>query len=337
LAFPSGSRRLLVPLLAALALAGAGCFGGPRSGGPLLMPSPDAGSGSEAMLASPRKAGTAASMTPATPMPGAPARRKAPVATKAPAAKASAAKAATGKSAGAHGAAAKARAGKTSASKLPASKAPAGNAPATEAPAAKAPIANAPIAKAPIAKTPMTKAPMAKLPRVLVDSTALEFAVTARLAHEPLTRAIARRTRNPELAERAAWAVTREAGRLRMSPSLLAAVLLVENRQLDSSAVSSQGAIGLMQVMPMHAGSYGCESADLMNVDANICHGARILHLYMVRSRSIAVALKRYNGCVHGANTPRCYRYPVRVLRTAARLRRDILASATPGDQRVRM
>jgi hypothetical protein len=289
------------------------------------MPSPDAGSGSEAMLASPRKAGTAASMTPATPMPGAPARRKAPVATKAPAAKASAAKAATGKSAGAHGAAAKTPAGKTSASKLPASKAPAGNAPAAEAPAAKAPIANAPIAKAPIAKTPMTKAPMAKLPRVLVDSTALEFAVTARLAHEPLTRAIARRTRNPELAERAAWAVTR------------AAVLLVENRQLDSSAVSSQGAIGLMQVMPMHAGSYGCESADLMNVDANICHGARILHLYMVRSRSIAVALKRYNGCVHGANTPRCYRYPVRVLRTAARLRRDILASATPGDQRVRM
>jgi soluble lytic murein transglycosylase-like protein len=170
-----------------------------------------------------------------------------------------------------------------------------------------------------------------------VDSTALEFAVTARLAHEPLTRAIARRTRNPRLAERAAWAVTREAGRLRMSPSLLAAVLLVENRQLDSAAVSSQGAIGLMQVMPIHAGSYGCESADLMSVDANICHGARILHLYLVRSRSVTVALRRYNGCVRGVNTPRCYRYPVRVLRTAARVRRDILASAAPGDQRVRM
>jgi soluble lytic murein transglycosylase-like protein len=201
----------------------------------------------------------------------------------------------------------------------------------------KAPASKARPAEAPAAKAPIAKSPIAKTPRVRVDSTALEFAVTARLAHEPLTRAIARRTRNPELAERAAWAVTREAGRLRMSPSLLAAVLLVENRQLDSSAVSSQGAIGLMQVMPMHAGSYGCESADLMNVDANICHGARILHLYMVRSRSVTVALKRYNGCVRGANTPRCYRYPVRVLRTAARLRHDILASATPGDQRVRM
>ena len=275
------------------------------------MPSPEAGSGSDAMFASPRKAGAPASML-AAPKPGASARQKAPVEAKAPAAKAG-----TGKGAGGNGGGAKA----------PTSKAPATKAPASKAPAAKAPAAKAPIAKAPIAKTP----------RVLVDSTALEFAVTARLAHEPLTRAIARRTRNPELAERAAWAVTREAGRLRMSPSLLAAVLLVENRQLDSSAVSSQGAIGLMQVMPMHAGSYGCESADLMNVDANICHGARILHLYMVRSRSVTVALKRYNGCVRGANTPRCYRYPVKVLRTAARLRRDILASATPGDQRVRM
>ena len=206
--------------------------------------------------------------------------------------------------------------------------------PGTRAPGAKSAAPKAPSAKLPA----RTSAPKARtLPRAKVDSTALEFAVTARLAHEPLTRAIARRTRNPELAERAAWAVTREAGRLRMSPSLLAAVLLVENRQLDSAAVSSQGAIGLMQVMPIHAGSYGCESADLMNVDANICHGARILHLYLVRSRSVTVALKRYNGCVRGANTPRCYRYPVRVLAQAARLRRDILASAEPADRRVRM
>jgi soluble lytic murein transglycosylase-like protein len=161
-----------------------------------------------------------------------------------------------------------------------------------------------------------------------VDSTALEFAVTARLAHRPLARALARRTRNPEIAERAAWAVTREAGRLRVSPSLLAAVLLIENRALDSSAVSSQGAIGLMQVMPVHAGSYGCGSQDLRNVDANICHGARILHIYLVRTRSVSLALRRYNGCVRGANTPRCYRYPARVLRIAGRLRREMLATA---------
>ena len=177
-------------------------------------------------------------------------------------------------------------------------------------------------------RTVGTKAPTpAAKPAVRVDSTALEFAVTARHAHRPLARALASRTRNPAVAERAAWALTREAARLRMSPSLLAAVLLVENRALDSSAVSSQGAIGLMQVMPIHAGSYGCGSADLRTVDANICHGARILHTYIRRTGSVPLALRRYNGCVRGRNTPGCSRYPLRVLRTAGRLRRELLAT----------
>lgn len=189
---------------------------------------------------------------------------------------------------------------------------------------------------APTSPRPLPRA-VVSVPRARVDSTALEFAVTARLAHEPLARAIARRTRNPEVAERAAWAVTREAGRSRVSPSLLAAVLLIENRQLDSAAVSSQGAIGLMQVMPIHAGSYGCGTGDLRNVDTNICYGARILHLYLVRTRSVSVALRRYNGCVRGTNTPRCSGYPVLVLRTAGRLRREMLASVTEADRRVRM
>jgi soluble lytic murein transglycosylase-like protein len=219
--------------------------------------------------------------------------------------------------------------------------APAGGTRSRAAGPSRAPSASARAPSTPARKpsTPVRRpSTPARTPKIVrVDSAALEFAVTARLAHEPLTRAIARRTRNPAMAERAAWAVTREAGRIRVSPSLLAAVLLIENRQLDSAAVSSQGAIGLMQVMPIHAGSYGCGSADLTNVDANICHGARILHLYLVRSRSVTVALRRYNGCVRGANTPRCSRYPVRVLQTAARLRRDILASATEADRHVRM
>jgi soluble lytic murein transglycosylase-like protein len=211
---------------------------------------------------------------------------------------------------------------------------PAGSARARGSAPARAPSAPA-LTPATSAHAPASADRTPKIARL--DSAALEFAVTARLAHGPLARAIARRTRNPAMAERAAWAVTREAGRNRVSPSLLAAVLLIENRQLDSAAVSSQGAIGMMQVMPVHAGSYGCGSADLTSVDANICHGARILHRYLARSRSVSAALRRYNGCVRGANTPGCSRYPVRVLQTAARLRRDILASATEADRHVRM
>ncbi|MEO8089109.1 MAG: lytic transglycosylase domain-containing protein [Gemmatimonadales bacterium] len=161
----------------------------------------------------------------------------------------------------------------------------------------------------------------------LVDSAALERAVTKAHAHWPLAIVLARRSGNPEVAEQAAAALVREAGRLRLSPSLLGAVLLIENSPLDPAAVSSQGAIGLMQVMPVHRGSYGC-FADLVNVDTNICHGASILKHMVRRTNSVSLALKRYNGCVRGRNTPRCYRYPVRVLRTASRLRRDMLLAA---------
>jgi soluble lytic murein transglycosylase-like protein len=164
-------------------------------------------------------------------------------------------------------------------------------------------------------------------PAARVDSAALERAVTKEHAHWPLAIALARRSGNPEVAEQAAAALVREAERLRLSPSLLGAVLLIENTPLNPTAVSSQGAIGLMQVMPVHLGSYGC-FADLVNVETNICHGASILKHMVRRTKSVSLALKRYNGCVRGRNTPRCYRYPVRVLRTASRLRRDILLTA---------
>jgi hypothetical protein len=102
---------------------------------------------------------------------------------------------------------------------------------------------------------------------------------------------------------------------------------LIENAPLDSVAVSNQGAIGMMQIMPVHLGSFGCE-ADLINVESNICHGARLLKQLVRRTGSVPVALRRYNGCVRGKNTPRCYRYPARVLRTASHLRREVLVAA---------
>jgi soluble lytic murein transglycosylase-like protein len=166
------------------------------------------------------------------------------------------------------------------------------------------------------------------VPRTRADSIALELAFTKRLAYQPLSMALARRMRNPELADRVAAAVVYEAGRLRMSPSLLAGVLIIENTPFDTIAVSTQGAIGLMQVMPIHVGSYGCLSGDLLNVEANICHGARLLGTYLRRTQSVELALRRYNGCVSGRNTPRCHRYPNRVLSTASRLRRDVLIAA---------
>jgi soluble lytic murein transglycosylase-like protein len=167
--------------------------------------------------------------------------------------------------------------------------------------------------------------------KVRMDSAAMERAVTKQFAYQPLSVALAKRTRatKTELADRIAAAVVYEAERNRLSPSLLAAVLLIENAPFDTTAISSQGAVGLMQVMPVHIGSYGCPSQDLHSVEANICHGARILHMYIRRAKGeVPLALKRYNGCVRGRNTPRCYRYPTRVLRVASKLRHEMLVSA---------
>ena len=80
-----------------------------------------------------------------------------------------------------------------------------------------------------------------------------------------------------------------------------------------------------MQVMHFHAGEYDCDSSDLLQVESNICHGARVLGYYMKRTGNIRRALLRYNGCVTGSNTPNCRRYPSKVLRTASQVRREVL------------
>lgn len=166
--------------------------------------------------------------------------------------------------------------------------------------------------------------PATTAPRV--DSSRLERELVAREAHLPLARALARRSGNPAVAHRAAEAVVRESRRRGLSPSLVAGVLLVENAPLDTAAVSRAGAIGLMQVMPVHAGSWDCPSAELREVDSSICHGVGVLHMYLRRSGTVSGALKRYNGCPLSARTG-CGRYPGRVLQVAASVRREMLRS----------
>jgi soluble lytic murein transglycosylase-like protein len=157
------------------------------------------------------------------------------------------------------------------------------------------------------------------------DSAALERDVVARFAHRPLAYLLRRHTRQPGMANRIARALVKEASRLQVEPSLLAGVLLTENSRLEPASVSSQGAIGLMQVMHFHAGEFDCGSADLLQVESNICHGARVFGRYLKRTGNVRTALLRYNGCVAGTNTPNCGRYPGKVLRTAKRIRYQLL------------
>ena len=106
-----------------------------------------------------------------------------------------------------------------------------------------------------------------------------------------------------------------------VDPRVLASVLLVENAQLDSAAVSFMGAVGLMQVMPFHQGKWECGPGDLTNVRVNICHGARIFAAYLrEQGGDTDRALLAYNGCVLGTNTPACHLYPWHVYSQAGRM-----------------
>ena len=162
------------------------------------------------------------------------------------------------------------------------------------------------------------------------DSLRLEATLSPAELRAPLERYFSRFNRDTVLVRRVARAVIREAQQQQVAASLIAAVLVTENTTLKPRAESSVGAVGLMQVMPMHAGQLGCRSADLVDVDSNICHGTRILARNLRRTKSSSTALLRYNGCVRGTNTPDCHRYPGRVLARAGRLRQELLAATQP-------
>ena len=135
-------------------------------------------------------------------------------------------------------------------------------------------------------------------------------------------------TTDQTAADRIAGAIVDQGSRRNLDPALLVGVLLTEDATLDTTARSFVGARGLMQVMPTHAGKWGCGSSNLFSIEANICHGASILADNVRNSPNMRTALLRYNGCVHGSNTPGCHSYPDRVMRAANRTTAKMLALA---------
>lgn len=133
----------------------------------------------------------------------------------------------------------------------------------------------------------------------------------------PIERVLLRYNDDDVLVSRIATAVVREAKAADLEPRLLLGVLLVENPWLDPTARSFVGAVGLMQVMPVHTGGWAC-GYDLEQIDTNVCLGARVFAHYLDRTGGdVERALLRYNGCVNGTNTPNCHQYPSRVLARA--------------------
>jgi hypothetical protein len=105
----------------------------------------------------------------------------------------------------------------------------------------------------------------------------------------------------PERARSLASVAVRQARAHRIPPALLLGVLLVENEPLDSRAVSSAGARGLMQVHPLWRPVLGPRYGfDLADDSTNLAMGAHILAGLLWRARSVddvERGLLRYNGC----------------------------------------
>jgi soluble lytic murein transglycosylase-like protein len=87
-------------------------------------------------------------------------------------------------------------------------------------------------------------------------------------------------------------------GEQRLPPGLIMAVIDIESR-FNRWAVSSAGAVGLMQVMPFWPGELGMRRHELVQVEENMRMGCAILRHYLKRERNdVRRALARYNGSV---------------------------------------
>ena len=74
---------------------------------------------------------------------------------------------------------------------------------------------------------------------------------------------------------------------------------MVEDPWLDTLVISTAGAVGLFQVMPMHTDAWVSCGYPLETIEGSTCRGAEIIADFLHRANSEAEALLWYNGCRH--------------------------------------
>ncbi len=101
---------------------------------------------------------------------------------------------------------------------------------------------------------------------------------------------------DPELRYELLKLVHEEATRAELPPELLLALIHTEST-FNPYAVSSAGALGLMQVMPFWKVVIGQKHDNLLNLQTNIRYGVTILSHYLEKEKgNLTRALARYNG-----------------------------------------
>lgn len=124
-----------------------------------------------------------------------------------------------------------------------------------------------------------------------------DSAVWYTLMEPKLRRAVKDSTERLQILK-SAYCEANRADELRLPPGLIMAVIDVESR-FERWAVSSAGAVGLMQVMPFWPEQLGMRRHQLVQIEANMRMGCAILRYYLKRERNdVRRALARYNGSV---------------------------------------
>ena len=98
---------------------------------------------------------------------------------------------------------------------------------------------------------------------------------------------------DPELARRIAHSVHHYCDLYRRDPDLVLAIMTVES-DFNPKAVSSVGALGLMQVMPHWKKVLGIQG-DLREPDVGIQYGLQVLGFYQEMYKDLDLALTAYN------------------------------------------
>jgi soluble lytic murein transglycosylase-like protein len=97
---------------------------------------------------------------------------------------------------------------------------------------------------------------------------------------------------------------THRTGEQRLPPGLVMAVMDIESR-FDRWAVSTAGAVGLMQVMPFWPQQLGIKRYELVHTGPNIHMGCAILRYYLrYEHNDVRKALARYNGSIGHRDYP---------------------------------
>ncbi len=185
----------------------------------------------------------------------------------------------------------------------------------------------------------------APAPAVEEDEEEDERALAAQARQLGITAAVegGRGALLPRQARRIAVALVREARRHGLDPLLVAAVAEVESN-FDPFAVSSQGAVGLMQVMPATARWLGgparrsLRDRALFDFELNVILGTGYLALLLAEFPSVEAALLAYNAGPAGARKllasglrPALAAYPRRVLEARRRLAEARAPAAAQG------